>query len=63
MGFFHNNPVIEFFHRITRKPSSIIMWIFTGLIVSSTIVSIWSLPAIPDGKRRKTRDLKDRRSK
>ncbi|CAI4249689.1 ASN_HP2_G0001340.mRNA.1.CDS.1 [Saccharomyces cerevisiae] len=36
MGFFNNNPVIEFFHRITRKPSTIAMWVFAGLICSST---------------------------
>ncbi|QLQ79030.1 hypothetical protein HG537_0B03770 [Torulaspora globosa] len=36
MGFFYDNPVIEFCHRIVRKPSTILMWMFTGIIVAST---------------------------
>lgn len=36
MGFFYDNPVIEFLHRITRKPSTVLMWLFTGIIVAST---------------------------
>lgn len=36
MGFFVDNPLIEFFHRIVRKPSTIMMWLFTSVIVAST---------------------------
>ncbi|CAB4254982.1 similar to Saccharomyces cerevisiae YBL039W-B Putative protein of unknown function [Maudiozyma barnettii] len=40
MGFFKDNVVIEFFHRFFRKPGDILMWLFTGLIVTSTLYLI-----------------------
>ncbi|KAH7587654.1 hypothetical protein J7297_01416 [Nakaseomyces glabratus] len=37
MGFFQNNPVIDFFQKVVRKPESILMWLFTGMIFTSTV--------------------------
>lgn len=50
MGFFVDNPVIEFFHRITRKPSTVLMWLFTSVIVMSTAYVMF-LPAGPQQPR------------
>lgn len=47
MGFFNDNPVIEFCHRVFRRPGDVLMWLFTGLIVSSTLYLI--LAPFPDG--------------
>ncbi|BAO41937.1 conserved hypothetical membrane protein [Kluyveromyces marxianus DMKU3-1042] len=56
MAFFHHNPVFDFFHRVMRKPSSIVMWLFSGLIVASTLATIWSLPAVPDSSKSTSRE-------
>ncbi|CCF56366.1 hypothetical protein KAFR_0B00670 [Kazachstania africana CBS 2517] len=48
MAFFSNNPVIEFFHRLATKPSTVMMWLFTGLILSSTLYMLL-LPVNYDG--------------
>ncbi|SMN20860.1 similar to Saccharomyces cerevisiae YBL039W-B Putative protein of unknown function [Maudiozyma saulgeensis] len=40
MGFFNDNIVIEYFHKLFRKPGDFLMWLFTGLIVSSTLYLI-----------------------
>ncbi|CAI4054741.1 hypothetical protein N7582_000154 [Saccharomyces uvarum] len=59
MGFFYDNPVIEFFHRITRRPSTIAMWVFASVICSSTFYLMFvSSPTIdfdpkPDGNKDK----------
>ncbi|CCE91230.1 Min6p TDEL_0C03410 [Torulaspora delbrueckii] len=44
MAFFYDNPVIEFFHKVVRKPSTILMWLFTSVIVGSTAYLIVFLP-------------------
>ncbi|AMD20429.1 HDL315Wp [Eremothecium sinecaudum] len=49
MSFFHNNPLIELCHRITHKPMSIVMWLFTGLVVASTFSVMLTMPAPRDG--------------
>ncbi|GAV56208.1 hypothetical protein ZYGR_0BA01140 [Zygosaccharomyces rouxii] len=48
MGFFHNNSVIEFLHQIVRKPSTIMMWLFTGVVVASTTYLLISPPPSQD---------------
>ncbi|EJS44639.1 YBL039W-B [Saccharomyces arboricola H-6] len=59
MGFFNDNPVIEFFHRITRKPSTIAMWLFAGMICSSTFYLMFmSPPTIDSNLKRKGKDEK-----
>ncbi|CAD6597676.1 XXYS1_4_G0015980.mRNA.1.CDS.1 [Saccharomyces cerevisiae] len=59
MGFFNNNPVIEFFHRITRKPSTIAMWVFAGLICSSTFYLMFmSSPTIDFNSKSKRKNDK-----
>ncbi|CCE63140.1 hypothetical protein TPHA_0E00440 [Tetrapisispora phaffii CBS 4417] len=50
MGFFSNNPLIEFCHKIMKRPSTLLMWCFTGIIISSSIYLL--LPSFHyDGKR------------
>lgn len=50
MGFFVDNPVIDFIQKIVRKPESILMWLFTGMIVSSTLYLI--LLPVPEVKKK-----------
>ncbi|AAS54169.1 AGL322Wp [Eremothecium gossypii ATCC 10895] len=51
MGFFYENPLFDFFHRAVRRPASIAMWLFTGLVVASALASILALPAPRRPKR------------
>ncbi|GAV51326.1 hypothetical protein ZYGR_0AD05090 [Zygosaccharomyces rouxii] len=52
MGFFHNNSVIDFFRQIVRKPSTIVMWLFTGVIVASTTYLLVAPPPSRDQDRK-----------
>ncbi|CCC68044.1 hypothetical protein NCAS_0A14860 [Naumovozyma castellii] len=47
MSFFVNNKVIEFFQRLSRRPSAGIMWLFTGVIVTGTAYLMLFLPGVP----------------
>ncbi|EDO18818.1 hypothetical protein Kpol_1028p94 [Vanderwaltozyma polyspora DSM 70294] len=38
MGFYRNNSVFEFFDRIFKKPADLLMWMFTGIIITSTFL-------------------------
>lgn len=56
MGFFYDNPIIEFCHKIVRKPENVLVWLFTGMVVGSSLYMILfaTLPDDrPDENRRK----------
>ena len=40
MGFFKDNIVIDYFQRFFRRPGDILMLLFTGLIVTSSLYLI-----------------------
>lgn len=47
MGFFSDNPIIEFCHILFKRPGDVLMWLFTGIVVSSSLYLI--LAPFPDG--------------
>ncbi|SCW03722.1 LAFE_0G16776g1_1 [Lachancea fermentati] len=47
MSFFYHNTVIQTCQRIFRRPADAAMWLFTALVVASTVYTlVW-----PSGRR------------
>lgn len=40
MGIVGLSSVIEWTHRVTRKPGEILVWVFTGMIITSTLYMV-----------------------
>ncbi|CCK71019.1 Min6p KNAG_0F03570 [Huiozyma naganishii CBS 8797] len=55
MWFYQRNPLWEWLRRAVQRPADVFMWLFTGIIVGSTVYLILGLPGPPTTGRDRPR--------